>query len=270
MRIPIKMDSRLVFTSKNISAPSLLFNWTTEPTGKEEGSEKGAVGGLRIEWKVEESKDQVRLDNSEGLWVQRGNQHSRGENFNLKTVMNLVRESKVKKMSEDDVWKSLLRHRWSKDTLSHSACLNGSEELEVIVKAAQDLNLVCGYNSWVPEEDLAFGIKLYSSVHYCPSMQAEAAKLSLFFENLLSNHSLNTVVSATMQNIQPKAGNILKDFSAMNNWYTQLERRYNFSSLGLVVTALSSEEQLKKLSKFNLPFVKEINVTEWSRLKGGL
>ena len=138
----------------------------------------------------------------------------------------------------------------------------------MILKAAQELNLVCGYNSWVPEEDLTFGFKLYSSVHYCPSTPAEAAKLYFFFEKLVTNHSLNTVVSATMQNIQPKDRGILKDFSAMNEWYAQLERRYNFYSLGQIVTALSSEEQLNRLGELNTPYTKEVNATEELRLEG--
>ena len=152
--------------------------------------------------------------------------------------------------------------------IGKSACLNESQELEVITKAAQELNLVIAYNSWVPEQDLAFGFQLYSTVHYCPSTPAEAAKLSLFFGNLLTSHSLKEVVSATLQNMQPKAGGILEDFSAMNKWYHQLERRYDFSSLGHIVNALSSEEQLKRLSKLNSPFANEINNTEGLRLKG--
>ena len=138
--------------------------------------------------------------------------------------MNLVRESKVKKVNEDEVWRSLLKQRWSKDILGQSAgCLSESQEHKVIVEAAQELSLTPGYKSWVPEEDLALGFKLYSLVHYCPAIPAEAAKLSFLFRSLLSNHSLNTLVSATMQNLQPKAEGNLKDFSAMNKWYTQLE-----------------------------------------------
>ena len=192
-------------------------------------------------------------------------QNSEGENTNMRTVMNLVRESKAKKVSKDMVWKSLLKQRWSKEILGQSAgCLNESEQHEVIIKAAQELSLTPGYKCWVPEEDLAFGFKLFSVVHYCPPIPAEAARLSFFFGNLLTNHSLNTLVSATLQNIQPKAGDNLRDFSAMNKWYKQLERRYNFNSFQKIVTALSSEEQLKK-SKLNPPY---FNAIESVRLEG--
>ena len=167
--------------------------------------------------------------------------------------MNLVRESKIKELSEDLVWQALLKHRWSKEILKDAICLDQSRKHEVILKAAQELNLVTGYDSWVPEEDLSFGFQLYSCVHYCPSTLGEAAKLSFFFGHLVTNHSLNTVISSTMQTIQPKSGSILQDFSAINEWYRELDKRYNFSSLGYIITALSSEEQLKRLSKLDTP-----------------
>ena len=74
------------------------------------------------------------------------------------------------------------------------------------------------------DDDIAFGIQLYSVVHYCPDHLVEAAKLFHFFENLIYNHSLDTVVVATMNTIQPKASDSIKDFAAVNMWY---ERRKN-------------------------------------------
>ena len=268
-RRSIKVDSQLVFTSKNISAPVLEFKWNTKPINQ--AIRKKAVGGFKIEWQVNGHKAGEKSNNqNETFWVQNENQVSSNKDPNLRTVLNLVRESKVNKVSEEDVWRSLLKHRWSKEILSHSTCLDEGQEHKVIVKAAQELNLVSGYNAWVPNEDVVFGFKLYSSVHYCPSTPADAAKLSHFFANLLTNHSLNTVVSATMQNIQPKAGSILDDFSAMNAWYTLLERKYNFFSLGHIMTTVSSEEQLKRLSKLNPPYVKETSATEGFKLNGRL
>ena len=49
------------------------------------------------------------------------------------------------------------------------------------------------------------------------------------FESLLTNENLNTVVAATMHTIQPRAGDNIKDFTAINMWYQRLEERYNFS-----------------------------------------
>ena len=58
-----------------------------------------------------------------------------------------------------------------------------------------------------------------------------------------------------MQTIQPKSGSILQDFSAKNEWYSELDKRYNFSSLGYIITALSSEAHLKLLSKLDTPIL---------------
>ena len=270
-RMLIQNDTQLIFTSENISAPSLQFKWTMKPADTLQSSNM-SVGGFTIQWHIEGNKaqNQSKDNYNERFWMPTDN--SRFESEIMRTVMNLVRESKVKNVSEDMVWKALLKYRWNTEMIGKSTCLEESQELEVITKAAQELKLATGYDSWVPQQDLAFGFQLYSTVHYCPSTPAEAAKLSLFFGNLLTSpsHNLKEVVSATLQNMQPKAGSILEDFSAMNKWYHQLERRYNFSSLGHIVNALSSEEQLERLRKLNSPFGKEINNTEGLRLKGRL
>ena len=39
----------------------------------------------------------------------------------------------------------------------------------------------------------------------------ESAKLVALYESLITNETLNTVVAATMHNIHPNAGNIIKD-----------------------------------------------------------
>ena len=92
------------------------------------------------------------------------------------------------------------------------------------IKTAQELNLDDGVNSWVPDEDLVFGKELYSILK-CPSHVAEAAKLSQFFKHLLTNQSLHSVVASTLRNIQPMAGDNIKDFSAINMWYERLDKR---------------------------------------------
>ena len=45
---------------------------------------------------------------------------------------------------------------------STSRCLNRSQVEEVIFKTSKDLKLKYHLNLWIPEEDLAFGIELYS------------------------------------------------------------------------------------------------------------
>ena len=54
-RQSILVDSQLVFTSENISAPALQFNWTTnlkENANKPKESES-ALQRFQIEWRVE-------------------------------------------------------------------------------------------------------------------------------------------------------------------------------------------------------------------------
>ena len=147
--------------------------------------------------------------------------------MNMMTIMNLVCESKKQGVEEDQVWKTLLRNRWNIEILKTDPCLNETQILKVIHKTGQELNVAYSWNLWIPEEDLTFGTELYSALHYCPEKLIEAAKLSALFESLITNHSLNTVVAATMHNIQPRAGDNIKDFTAIDMWYQRLDERHN-------------------------------------------
>ena len=63
---------------------------------------------------------------------------------------------------------------------------------------------------------------------------------------LLSDHSLETLVASTLNNLQPRVGDKLDDLTAMNMWFEHLDKKLNFS-LGPLVAGLSSTSQLKKL-----------------------
>ena len=84
------------------------------------------------------------------------------------------------------------------------------------------------------------------------------SKLSQFFRHLVTNQSLNTVVASTLRNIQPMAGDNIKDFTAINMWYERLDKRYNFS-LGPVVLPLLKTDNLTHLAKLDPPFLKKTN-----------
>ena len=91
---------------------------------------------------------------------------------------------------------------------------------------------------------------------YCQLIEATIP--SSFFESLLINHNLNTVVAATMENIQPRAGDNIKDFTAINMWYERLDERYNFS-LGSNIFPLMTSDNLKQLAMLDPPFMNKIN-----------
>ena len=172
----------------------------------------------------------------------------------------MVRESKTKNVEGKDVWKSLLKHRWSSEIIKDSPCLSDDQEYGVILKTAEDVSLDHSANTWVPDEDLAFGKELYSIMKY-PFDTAEEAKLSHFFRYLLTNQSLNTVVVSTLRNIQPMAGvDIMKDFSAINMWYERLDTRYNFS-LGPVILPLLKTNNLTQVGKLDPPLLKEFKAS---------
>ena len=77
--------------------------------------------------------------------------------------------------------------------------------------------------------------------------------MSVFFEMLLTNHSLETLVASTMNNLQPRVGENVKDLAAMNLWFKELENKLNLS-LGSLLVSLSPTTDLIKLDQFEPPF----------------
>ena len=61
-----------------------------------------------------------------------------------------------------------------------------------------------------------------------------------------------------MNSIQPRAGDTIQDFTAINMWYEELDRRYNFT-IGPIVAALLTSEQLKQLKGLNPPFLYNVS-----------
>ena len=69
---------------------------------------------------------------------------------------------------------------------------------------------------------------------------------------------MNTVVAATMHNIQPGADDNIKDFTAINMWYQRLDERYNFS-LGEAILPLMNSDRVKESKALKAPFMRPTN-----------
>ena len=259
-------DTHLVFTSENISIPAIQFRWAQQPISQEEEDEndeqaglegdlrRNRIGGFKLGWQLLGST-KVTSNTSKSGWKMNSFHRSHEKDLNILTIGNLVRESKIHKVERREIWKTILKYRWNIDILTNSPCLNETQVAEVIYKTGQDLNLKYDWNLWIPEEDLAFVTELYSALQYCPGNLVESAKLSVLFESLLTNHSLNTVVAATMENIQPRAGDNIKDFTAINMWYERLDERYSFS-LGSTILPLLTSDNFTTLANLDPPFLR--------------
>ena len=190
------------------------------------------------------------------MWKKKNHFTFYERDLNIMTITNIVHKATIQGIDESTVWKTLLKYRWEVENLKTNSCLNEEQILEVIYKTGQDLNLINGSNiwNWIPEDNLAFGMKLYSALFYCPETLIEAAKLSKLFESLLNSHNLNTVVATTMHNIQPRAGDNIKDFTAINMWYQSLDARYNFS-LGPNFLPLMTTASFELLAALDPPYL---------------
>ena len=63
-----------------------------------------------------------------------------------------------------------------------------------------------------------------------------------------------------MQNIQPRAGDNIKDLTAINMWYERLDKRYNFS-FGPFILPLLKTDNLTKLVELDPPFMKDFKAS---------
>ena len=145
------------------------------------------------------------------------------------------------------------------DRWHHLQCFAEKAQSLEFYKTGEDLNVVNGLNiwNWFSDNDLGFGVELFSAIHNCHDNLIEAAKLSKLFESLITNENLNTVVAATMHNIQPRAGDNIKDFTAINMWYERLDERYNFS-LGPNILPLMTTDNLIELETIDPPFLSKV------------
>ena len=249
----INERTHLKFTAENIT--TLQFNWVQQPGS----TNSSIVNGFSLIWQIKQANHDRQL--REDVWKMKPVDPIFKDKSML-AVMNLIREGKKHKVSENKMWDAILKHRWSPEILKNeSPCLEEDQKYKVIIKAAQELDLTVGFNAWIPDTDLEFGAKLFSAIHYCPKHLAEAARMSIFFDFLLTNHSLETLVLATMNSIQPNAGDNVKDFTAIDMWYEVLDKKYNFA-FGQIVTALSSLEQLTQLKKLDSPVLKNVHGQE--------
>ena len=227
--------------------PTFYFWWSHNP----DDSSTSKMPGFKLSWRVKNgSLPSVRKD-------QRYNPVE--DNRNVLALMKMVREVKRNNVSEKDVWKSLLKHRWSSEIIKDSPCLNETQEYQVILETAQELNLNRGASTSVPDEVIVYGKELYSVIK-CQFPVVTVAKLSQLFNHLLTNQSLNTVVAATMYNIQPIGGNDIKDFTAINMWYEMLDKRYNWS-LAPVILPMLKTDALKQLAELDPPYLKDFKAS---------
>ena len=137
---------------------------------------------------------------------------------------------------------------------------------DVLFEFGQHLRLNWGFYTWLPnDESVKLGFQMYEALHFCADHQDEGKRLSLFFESLLTGHTLGTVLASTFNNLEPRLDTGIQDYTAMTMWhnylYKELDTRYNFS-LGPSVIVLSTSEQLQELARLEPPYLREFGGQE--------
>ena len=191
----------------------------------------------------------------ENLWNdEKGEQGVHGKNWMMVFIMSLVQKSQIANLTKEEMFGPFLRFRWSNEIMLYSPCLNESQIFDVIFKTAKHLRLKVEATPWIRDDDLALGIELLTILQDCSSHLVESVKMGFFFEDLITHHSLETVIASTMNSIRPRANKtMLEDFSSVNMWYNKLDDIFKFS-LGDELSALTSTKQQRLLSDESPPF----------------
>ena len=102
---------------------------------------------------------------------------------------------------------------------------------------------------WGSDGDLPLVIEIFSLLHYCPNPQlVQSVKIGLFYENLLEEESIRTLVLAAINNLK---NNVDKN-RRVDEFFVELDKVYKFK-LGPTALALASASQLRNLK---IPFIK--------------
>ena len=182
---------------------------------------------------------------------------------NLGDIVRLVRKSKTQKIEPEKIWREVLTQRWSVDTLRNteqsSYCLDTNTEAKVITDINSKLNLTegGGTETLEGEQDFQLVLQIFSLLRFCPTSHlVNAVKVGLFFQQLLDNHSMRTVVLTLMNMIKPGEIGRNENINLLYELFNKLDDEYDFQ-LGPTLLSLSSTSQIRQMSKLDLPYLRE-------------
>ena len=245
---------------KSSKYPSICNVTEEDDTTSNQVNVDTTIGGFNVTWKLLRSNSfeevATECNNNEckkELW--RTKKHDlRSRNWVMVFIMSLVQKSQMANIGKEQVSEAVLRQRWNTDVVLDSPCLNESQILSAIFKSGDDLGITVEDTPWIRDDDLEFATELFTALRDCPEHLIESAKMFFFFEHLIKHHSLETLIASTMNNIAPRADKNIKDFSAVNLWYTRLDGIFNFE-LAPVLDVFSTTQQQRSMRDSNPPFL---------------
>ena len=173
-------------------------------------------------------------------------------------VFQLVVESKQYGFGRKELWRAVLRNRWTMDSLKRTQgkhfCLDIPQQISVIEKTNQNLKMksIGRKDIWGSDDDLPLVIEIFSLLHYCPPPQlVQSVKLGILFGKLLVEESMKTLVLTVMNNLK----NNFSNNSLVDEFFVELDKVYKFK-LGPTVLALATTAQLRQMTKKKIPFLK--------------
>lgn len=173
----------------------------------------------------------------------------------LNKMVQLVINNKNTDIQHDKLWRTVLSQKivnlknlsmsWCKD--KHDEHRHNSDELYGNLSMEDSVNDISN-------TDLILGTKLFIALNYCPDKIMELAKLAVFTDNLLDNHSARTIIQATINNMKPGVLEAKESLDGVKLFYLMLDNKYDFA-LGTILMALSSIAELRTMINLDLPYL---------------
>ena len=239
-----EMNTTKNYTQQNIEIDLL--------TGKQNEVE---IGGFTLTWFIKDNETQQNPDVLDLNESWKPETESMYEGSLLFETVDLVSQGMRQKLDADSLWETLLRHRWSKKILRDSSPHLTEETKDLVLRDVnRELRLTYS-EAVVSDEELLLGSKLFFVLHYYLDTLEESAKLSIFYNDLLRNQNLRTIVQATLDNVLPGT-EAIRDFAGMVQFFNELDSIYHFTKdLTPSMMAILSFDQLEELTQIGMNFL---------------
>ena len=234
-----------------VSGKELLGSWQND-----------LVSGFRLSWYLKDRNGKSLtelLPDKSSDWKPAVTTVSRRRDPILTKTVQLALRARLSGLTKGEIIASVVREKanlvLSKKLNYKSMC---SEGLVNVVNqtwlfgqiSLGTQNVTPTIKGQVLDDDIVTGLMMLAAMVYC----SESVALSQFLTELVSTQSPRTIIKASVNILQ--SGNIKKrmDREYMNNFYSSLDKIFNFQ-LGKIILAVSSPLEIKGLIALELPYL---------------
>ena len=262
----VRVNSSMNFTFplKGLNFTHFQVLWRS-PSLNETAERPKNLQGFKLSWNASDSIGNREPYNENDVWKLHLPPMYMNKNKALIDMIELASLARKGNLSLDSVWQTVVnykttwvhgnRHRtsWCMDSITEAGAI---EEIKTSLNV-KDVKDIDGISS----VDLEFGVKIFSVLHYCPNYVVEASKIAIFYEHILEEKSLRTIIQTTMNLMSPEYET--DNLKTVKSFFSEMDKMFKFS-LESPLIALTNTEDIGNLMEESLPYLEnhKINLKE--------